>query len=47
MNHPLQKFLNTRTPDNPVGIPSLCSANEWVIDAGMSWAQKHQIPLLL
>jgi len=47
MNHPLQKFLNTRTPDLPVGIPSLCSANEWVIDAGMLWAQKHQIPLLL
>lgn len=47
MDHPLQKLLNTRTPDHPVGIPSLCSANEWVIDAGMLWAQKHQTPLLL
>ncbi|QOX65129.1 class II D-tagatose-bisphosphate aldolase, non-catalytic subunit [Anoxybacterium hadale] len=47
MNHPLQTLLNTRTPDHPIGIPSLCSANEWVIDAGMLWAQKHQIPLLL
>lgn len=47
MKHPLQKLLDTRTPDHPVGLPSLCSANEWVIDAGMLWAQKHQMPLLL
>jgi D-tagatose-1,6-bisphosphate aldolase subunit GatZ/KbaZ len=47
MNNPLQKLLNTRTPDHSIGIPSLCSANEWVIDAGMLWAQKHQMPLLL
>lgn len=47
MNHPLQTLLNTRTPDHPIGIPSLCSANEWVIDAGMLWAKKYQMPLLL
>jgi len=47
MKHPLQKLLATRTPDHPVGLPSLCSANEWVIDAGMLWAQKYQMPLLL
>jgi Predicted tagatose 6-phosphate kinase len=47
MNHPLRKLLNTRTPDHPIGIPSLCSANEWVVEAGMFWAKKHQIPLLL
>ena len=47
MKHPLQKLLDTRAPDHPVGLPSLCSANEWVIDAGMLWAQKYQMPLLL
>jgi D-tagatose-1,6-bisphosphate aldolase subunit GatZ/KbaZ len=47
MIHPLQRFLNTGTPDNPMGIPSLCSANEWVIDAGMQWAKKNNVPLLL
>ncbi len=45
--NPIQTLLNSGTPENPVGIPSICSANEWVIDAGMLWARKNHRPLLL
>lgn len=47
MNHPIQNYLNTRLKGKPTGIPSLCSSNEWVINAGMLWARNNEIPLLL
>ncbi len=47
MDHPLREFLSRRTYDTTVGIPSLCSANEWIVDAGMLWAKQNHVPLLL
>lgn len=46
MQHPLQILLQTKNA-GPVGLPSVCSANEWVIDAGMDWALANDLPLLL
>lgn len=47
MKNTFREFLLKRTPTHPVGIPSLCSSNPWVLDAGMKWAKENGVPLLL
>ena len=45
--HPLQQMIAARENGSPLGICSVCSANEFVLAAGMDRAKKWGVPLLV
>lgn len=47
MLHPLQEMINSRKEGRACGIPSYCSANEYVIEAVLEQAKKTNRPVLI
>lgn len=47
MLHPLQEMINQRNSGKHCGIPSYCSANEFVLEAVLEQAKKTERPVLI